>query len=83
MRVLTSKEEDSLSHFDNINEGKTNADFDSTSLKKMLIDNQATDTDKGKTKAQLPLDYIFEFLKTFKKVTKNLGFEITFKTANL
>ena len=83
MRVLTSKDGDLLSQFDNINEGNTDDDIDSTSFKKMLIDNQATPADKGKIKAQLPLEHIFGFCKSFKKVTKNLGFEITFKTANL
>ena len=83
MRVLTSKDGDLLSQFDNINEGNTDDDFDSTSLKKMLIKNQAEDADKGKIKAQLPLEHIFGFCKSFEKVTKNLGFEITFKTANL
>ena len=34
IRVLPSKDGDSLSQFDNINQGNTNADFDSTSLKK-------------------------------------------------
>ena len=83
MRVLTSKDGDLLSQFDNISEGNTDADFESTSLKNMLIDNHDNDADRGKIKAQLPLEHIFEFCKSFKKVTKNLGFEITFKTANL
>ena len=39
MRVLTSKDADLLSQFDNINEDNSDADFNSTSLKKMLIDN--------------------------------------------
>ena len=39
MKVLFSKDGDLLSQFDNINEGNGDADFDSTSLKKMLIDN--------------------------------------------
>ena len=34
MRVLTSKDSDLLSQFDNINEGNGNNDFNSTSLKK-------------------------------------------------
>ena len=34
MRVLTSKDGDLLSQFDNINEGNTDDDFDSTSSKK-------------------------------------------------
>ena len=44
-------------------------------MKKMLIEK--------KIKGQLPLEHIFGFCKTFKKVTKNLGFRITFKTASL
>ena len=52
----------------------------------MLIDNHnivGQEVNKGKIKAQMPLEHIFGFCKSFKKVTKNLGFEITFKTANL
>ena len=74
MRVLTSKDGDLLSQFDNINEGYTDDDFDSTSLKKMLIDNHENDADIGKIKAQLPLEHIFGFCKSFRKLTKNLGF---------
>ena len=83
MRVLTSKDGDLLSQFDNINEGNTNDDFDSSSLKKMLFDNCENIADRGKIKAQLPLEHIFGFCKSFKKITKNLGFEMKFKTANL
>ena len=86
MRVLTSKDGDLLSQFDINNEGNTDYDFDSTSLKKMLIDNHniaGQEVKKGKIKGQLPLEHIFGFCKTFKKVTKTLGFHITFKTANL
>ena len=72
-----------LSQFDNINEGNTIDDFDSTSLKKMLIDNHENDADRGKIKAHLSVEHIFGFCKSIKKITKNLGFEITFKTANL
>ena len=64
MRVLTSKDGDSLSQFDNINEGRTIDDFDSTSLKKMLIDNHENDAKRGKIIAQLPLEHIFRFCKT-------------------
>ena len=48
----------------------------------MLIDNHL-DANKGKIKTCLYLEDFFGFCKTFKKVTKNLGFIITFKTANL
>ena len=67
MRVLTSKDGDLLSQFDNINEGNTNDDFDSTSLKRMLIDNHENDADRGKIKAQLPLELVFGFCKSLKK----------------
>ena len=48
----------------------------------MLINNQ-TDANKGKIKGYLYLEDIFGFCKSFKKVTKNLGFHITFKTNDL
>ena len=82
MRVLTSKYDDLLSQFDNTIEGNRNADFDSTSLKKMLINNHDL-ANKGKNKGQLPLEHIFGFCKSFKKVTKNLGFNVTLRTADL
>ena len=86
MRVLFSKDADLLSQFDNIIEGNGDADFNSTSLKKMLIDNHnivGQEVNKGKIKGQLPLENIFGFCKSFKKVTKNLGFHIIFRTADL
>ena len=54
----------------------------STPHQKMLIDNHL-DANRGKIKGYLYLGDIFGFCKTFKKVTKNLGFHIMFKTANL
>ena len=85
MRVLFSKDGDLLSQFDNI-EGNGDADFNSTSLKKMLIDNHniaGQEANKGKIKGQLALENIFGFCKSFKKITKNLGFHIIFRTADL
>ena len=38
---------------------------------------------KGKIRGVLPLEQIFGFCKTFKKITKHLGFNITLKTADL
>ena len=69
MRVLTSKDGDLLSQFDNKNEGNGNADFDSTSLKKMLINNHDL-VNKGKIRGQLALEHFFGFYKSFKKITK-------------
>ena len=89
MRLVSSRDGDLLSQFDNINEeigvneAATSDNIRSTSLNKMLIANHENDPNRGKIKGQLPLEQIFGFCKTFKKVTKNLGFRITFKTANL
>ena len=52
----------------------------------MLIDSHdivGQEVNKGKIKGQLALENIFGFCKTFKKVTKNLGFHVTFRTADL
>ena len=48
----------------------------------MLIDSH-TDANKCKIKGSLYLEDIFGFRRTFKKVTKNLGFHLTFKTIDL
>ena len=91
MKVISNKDDDLLSQFGNINENdipilERLADLPtqirSTPQQKMLIDNH-TDANKGKRKGYLYLEDIFGFCKTFKKVTKNLGFHLTFKTANL
>ena len=48
----------------------------------MLINNHKEDN-RGKIKGQLPLEHIFGFCKSFKKVTKNLGFHLKMKTIDL
>ena len=48
----------------------------------MLINNH-TDANKGKVKGYLYLEDIFGFCKIFKKVTRILGFHLTFKTNDL
>ena len=45
----------------------------------MLIHNH-TDANKGKIKGSLYLEDIFGSCKTFKRLTKNLGFQLTLKT---
>ena len=91
MKVVSNKDDVFLSQFGNINENdipllERLADLPpqirSTPHQKMLIDNH-TDANKGKIKGYLYLEDIFEFCKSFKKVAKNLGFHLTFKTANL
>ena len=75
MRVISSRDGDLLSQFDNINEeigandAATSDNIRSTSLHKMLITNHE-DVNRGKIKSQLPLEHIFGFCKSFKKVTK-------------
>ena len=91
MRAISNKDGDLLSQFDNINENdipvlERLADLPpqirDSPYQKMLINNH-TDANKGKIKGYLFLEDIFGFCKTFKKVTKNLGFHITFKTNDL
>ena len=47
--------------------------FNDTSLKEILIDNHTVQANKGKIVGQLPLEHIFGFCKTFKKITKGIG----------
>ena len=91
MKVISNKDDDLVSQFGNISENdipllERLADLPtqirSTPHQKMLIDNHL-DANKGKIKGYLYLEDIFGFCKSFKKVTKNLGFHIMFKTANL
>ena len=91
MRIISNKDNDLLSQFGKIIENdipllERLADLPpqirSTPHQKMLTDNH-TDANKGKTKEYLYLEDIFGFCKTFKKVTKNLGFHLMLKTNNL
>ena len=91
MRVISNKGGDLLSQFDNNNENdipilERLADLPvqirDTAHQKMLINNY-TDAKKGKIKGYLYLKDLFGFCKTFKKVTKKLGFHLTFKTKGL
>ena len=91
MRAISNKDGDLLSQFDNINENDIPVlerlanlppQIRDSPHQKMLINNH-TDANKGKIKGYLYLEDIFGFCKTFKKVTKNLGIHITFKTNDL
>ena len=79
MRLLTSKDNDLFSCFDKNGENPLN---DINTLKRIVINNH-TGANKGKYKSKLELEHIFRFCKTFKKITKKLGFHLTFKTSNL
>ena len=91
MRAISNKDGDLMSQFDNINENdipilerlvNLPPQIRDTPHYKMLIDNH-TDANRGKIKGYLYLEDIFGFCKTFKKVTKNLGFHLIFKTNDL
>ena len=80
MRLLTSKDSDLSSCFDKNAEKALNNNNPS---KEILINNHAEEKNKGKIKGQLPLEHIFGFCKTFKKIEKSLGFHVTFKMNDL
>ena len=91
MRAISNEHGDLLSQFGKINENdiaileqlaNLPVQTRDTHHQKMLIFNH-TDKNKGKIKGYLFLEDIFGFCKTFKKVTTNLGFHITFKTNDL
>ena len=91
MRAISNKDGDLLSQFDIFNgndipvlERLTDLPPQTRSIthQKMLINNH-TDANKGKIKGFLFLEDIFGLCKTFKKVTKNLGYHLTFKTNDL
>ena len=66
MRVLTSKDEDLISYFAEINEAQN----DNTTLKQRLIENHTIAANKGKITGQLILEHVFGFCKTLKKYLK-------------
>ena len=87
MRVISNKNGDLLSQLDNKNENNIPileklanlpVQIRDTPRQKMLI-NKHTDANKVTIKGYLYLEDIFGFCKTFKKVTKNLGFLLMFK----
>ena len=80
MRLLTSKDSDLTSYFDKNGESVID---DNNPLKQMLINNHDEAANKGNIKGHLALEHIFGFCKTFKKITKNLGFHLKFKMNDL
>ena len=49
----------------------------------MLIENHTQEANKDKIEGQLPLEHLFGSCKTFKKVTRHLGFHLTLKKIDL
>ena len=91
IRAISNKDGEILSQFHNTNENDIPVleglqdlplQISDSPHQKMLINNH-TDANKVKMKEYLYLEDIFGFCKTFKKVTKILGFHITFKTKDL
>ena len=82
MRVVISKDSDLSSYFDKLAEIAFRDDGNNI-LKQLLIINHEDGANKGKIKGQLTVEHVFGFCKTFNKMTKNLGFQLTLKTTAL
>ena len=80
MRLLTSKDSDLFYYFDKNGESVID---DNNPLKQMLINNYDVAANKGNIKGHLALENIFGFCRTFKKISKNLGFHLKFKMNDL
>ena len=79
MRIITQKDGDLSTYFDIIDESEDG--INNSSLKQILIDTH-TEANRGLIRGHLPLEYIFGFCKSFKKITKGLGFELDLQTSN-
>ena len=81
MRLSTSKDGDLSSYFGKI-EGSQDG-IKGSSLIKILIDNHEEVGKREKVKGQLPSEHFVRFCRTFEKITKNLGYHLNLKTADL
>ena len=81
MRALTITNGDLWSYSDKIDESC--AEINNTFLKHLLVSNYNVAGDKGKIKGHLPLEHLFGFCRTFKRITKQIRFHLTFKTPDL
>ena len=79
MRLVTEKDGDLSTYFDIINESE--GGINDSTLKQILINNH-TEANRGLIRGHLPLEYIFGFARSFKKITKGLGFELDLRTSN-
>ena len=91
MKVISNKDDGLLSQFGNVNENdipvlerllKLPPQIRDTPHQKLVIDNH-TDANKSKIKGYLYLEDIIGFCKTFRNVTKILGFQVMLKTNDL
>ena len=67
MGLVTQKDGDLSTYFDII--GESEDEINSSSLKRILIDNHI-EANRGLIRSHLPLEYIFGFARSFKKITK-------------
>ena len=79
MRLVTQKDGDLSTFFDIIDESEDGINI--SSLKKILIDNH-TEAKRGVIRGHLPLKYMYGFARSFKKITKGLGFELDLRISN-
>ena len=79
MRLLTSEDGSLLSGSDKVDESQNGNKGSSRS--KIFTENHEEVAKRGKEKRYLPLIHTFGFCKTFKKITKRLGFHLKLKTA--
>ena len=79
MRLVTQKDGDLSTYFVIIDESED--EINNSSLKKILIDNH-TEANRGLIRGHLPLELIFGFARSFKKITKGLGFKLELRTSN-
>ena len=79
MRLVTHKDADLSTYFDIIDESEDK--INNSSLKQIHINNH-TEANRGLIRGHLPLEYIFGFARSFKKIRKGLGFELDLRTSN-
>ena len=75
MRLVTQKDGDLSAYFDITDEGEN--EINNSPLKKILINNH-TEANRALIRGHLPLEYIFNFERSFKKSNKRIGILIRF-----
>ena len=78
MRLITEKDSGLSTYFDKFDESENG--INNSSLKQILNNNH-TDANKRVSRGHLPLEYIFGFARSFKKITKGIGFELDLRTS--
>ena len=78
MKLVTQKDGDLSTYFDTIDESENG--INKSSLKQILINNH-TKANRGLIRGHLPLEYIFGFARSFKKIRKGLGLELDLRTS--